>query len=86
MEVTKRFYAETLLARFRDIELRIGMVDVSDAGLAPLTKNPLCGTYKDPTDEHVASFLLERRTRGRFLTVQSFHNISLDVNEIDVFL
>ena len=86
MEVTKRFYSAALRARFRDIELRIGMVDESDAGLAPLTQNPLCGTYKNPSDEYVASFLIERRTRGRFLTIQSFHNISLDVNEIDVFL
>lgn len=84
--MAKRYYSPVLLPRFRDIELRIGTTDESEAGLTPLTGNPLVGNYTDPKDEHVASFLLDPRATGRFLTLQSFHDESLEVNEIEVYL
>ena len=86
VQVTKRFYLEILWTRFQDVELRIRMEDESDSGRVQLSKNPLCGVYKEASSEAVASFILTSPVSGKFLTLQNLLPLSVDVNEIDIFL
>ena len=82
VEVTKRNTDEVL--RFQKVELRVGSKDESHKGLVPLSDNELVGYYENPSYEPTATFFMNETVDGQFLTLQIFHETSLEVNEVDL--
>ena len=82
VEVAKR-KADAVL-RFQKVELRVGSKDESHKGLVPLSDNELVGYYENPSYEPTAAFFMNETVDGQFLTLQIFHETSLEVNEVDL--
>ena len=85
VSVVKRLSTEASRINFRDIEVRIGIVDESDKGAVQLTGNALAAYFDDSDGMDEALIPLTKPTDGRYLTLQYMGTVTLEVNEVYVY-
>ena len=87
VEVLKRLKNTVFIMRFKDVQLRIGMHDLSEDGSGHFDKNPLVGHYAEGNMEPVAVFEMPLGgVTGRFLTLQKIGLGVLEIAEVYVYV
>ena len=82
VRIVKRLDAKN---HFKEVELRIGhWNEYPDNAVTGGTTNPIFGTFNGLDDTAEVMFTREEGLDGRYLTVETWNNLVLEVNEIHV--